>query len=204
MVVNPGDENRVLTVPNALSMLRLVLVPVFLVALAQGELVVALVVLAVSAVTDFLDGYIARRLGQVTRLGALLDPAADRLYIAAALVGLGILGLVPVWLIFSVILRDVVLLVIAIILLRSCGRTTLPVVRTGKVATAVLLVSFPVIVLGQVAFDPAGPVTVIGLAVAIFGAALYWVAGIIYIVQTRMLIRRLSGNGEQPSDTLDM
>lgn len=201
--MNPGDENRVVTVPNALSGLRLVLVPVFLVTLAQGQLIAALVVLAVSAVTDFLDGYIARRLGQVTRLGALLDPAADRLYIAAALVGLGLLGLLPTWLIVVVILRDVMLLVLAWILRRSCGRTTLPVVRTGKVATAVLLVSFPLIVLGQLAFERTEVVSAIGLGTAVLGAALYWAAGIIYIVQTRMLIRRLPGSGGSSSDRLD-
>jgi cardiolipin synthase len=81
-------SDRVLTLPNVLSLLRLVLVPVFLVLLVQGEDAWALVVLSISSVTDWLDGFLARRWNQITRLGQLLDPAADRLYIFAALIGL--------------------------------------------------------------------------------------------------------------------
>ena len=81
--------SEIWTIPNILSMLRLALVPVFLVFIVQGDYVVSLVVLIVASLTDLLDGYLARRLGQVTRLGQLLDPAADRLYIFAALLEIG-------------------------------------------------------------------------------------------------------------------
>ena len=106
-----GVSTRVWTVPNVLSMLRLLLVPVFLLLIVQGRYVAALVVLVIASFTDLLDGFIARHFNQVTRLGQLLDPAADRLYIFAALIGLAAQGLVPWWIVTVIILRDVLLIV---------------------------------------------------------------------------------------------
>src|SRR6185436_13484175 len=103
---------RIWTIPNVLSMLRLALVPVFLVFIVIGDYVSALVVLIVASLTDLLDGYLARRLGQITRLGQLLDPAADRLYIFAALVGLAANSLVPWWIVVVIVARDVFLLIL--------------------------------------------------------------------------------------------
>src|SRR5690606_24934199 len=97
---SPGQtvSSRVLTIPNLLSMFRLVMVPVFLVLVIGGNDVLALIVLVVASATDFLDGVLARRLGQITRLGQLLDPAADRLFIFATLIGLAARDIVPWWL----------------------------------------------------------------------------------------------------------
>ena len=83
------------TLPNLLSLLRLALVPVFLVLIITGHSITAFLVLALASFTDWLDGYLARKLNQVTRIGALLDPAADRLYIFATLIGLAVTGSIP-------------------------------------------------------------------------------------------------------------
>ena len=98
-----GVSTRIWTVPNVLSMLRLLLVPVFLVLVVAGEYVPALVVLVTASLTDLLDGFLARRFDQVTRLGQLLDPAADRLYIFAALIGLAANQLVPWWIVIVIV-----------------------------------------------------------------------------------------------------
>src|SRR5688572_18930562 len=97
-------------------MFRLLMVPVFLVFVARGDDIAALVVLAVASATDFLDGVIARRFGLITRLGQLLDPAADRLFIFAALLGLALRGVLPWWLVAVIVARDVVLLVVGVVL----------------------------------------------------------------------------------------
>ncbi|SEC59786.1 CDP-diacylglycerol--glycerol-3-phosphate 3-phosphatidyltransferase [Paramicrobacterium humi] len=195
-------SDRILTIPNVLSFVRLALVPVFLVLLVEGQDVLALVVLAVSGITDFLDGFLARRLDQVTRLGQLLDPAADRLYIFAALLGLGWRELIPFWLVVVIIARDVMLLALAVLLARH-GGTALPVVKTGKAATAALFIGLPVLMLGS-AVPSAGFLALpIGLGFSLLGALLYWVAGIIYIVQTRRLITRRPVPGDASSDTLE-
>ena len=104
-------REQFLTLPNLLSMLRLALVPIFLMLLLSERYLLAIAVLAFSSLTDYLDGYFARKFNQVTRLGQLLDPAADRLYIFSTLVGLAITGIVPAWLAIVIIGRDLVLAV---------------------------------------------------------------------------------------------
>jgi cardiolipin synthase len=150
-------ESRIWTIPNLLSMLRLALVPPFLVLIIVGDYVAALIVLIVASFTDLLDGYLARRLNQVTRLGQLLDPAADRLYIFAALVGLAANGLVPWWIVVVIVARDVFLLVLGVVLANH-GYGPLPVHQLGKVATFALFFGVPVIMLG-LAFPMVQPVS---------------------------------------------
>ncbi|GAA4382111.1 CDP-alcohol phosphatidyltransferase family protein [Agromyces bauzanensis] len=193
--------SRVWTIPNVLSMLRLALVPVFLVLIVVGGYVSALVVLVVASLSDLLDGYLARRLGQVTRLGQLLDPAADRLYIFAALVGLAANGLVPWWIVVVIVARDVFLLVLGVVL-ASHGYGPLPVHQLGKVATFALFFGVPVIMLG-LAFPSAQPVTEpVGWAVTLWGAFLYWWAGVIYAIETARVIRIPRVADDSRSDTL--
>ncbi|MFK4729155.1 CDP-alcohol phosphatidyltransferase family protein [Agromyces mediolanus] len=181
-------STRVWTIPNVLSMLRLALVPVFLVLLVMGEYIGALIVLVVASLSDLADGYLARRLNQVTRLGQLLDPAADRLYIFAALLGLAAGGLVPWWIVVVIVSRDVFLLVLGVVL-ASHGYGPLPVHQLGKVATFALFFGLPVIMLG-LAFPPVQPVSEpIGWAITLWGAFLYWWAGIIYAIETARAVR---------------
>lgn len=200
----PSQEvsDHIITIPNVLSFLRLALVPVFLILLVEGQDALALVILAVSGITDFLDGFLARRLNQVSRLGQLLDPAADRLYIFAALLGLGWRELIPFWLVIVIIARDVMLVVLAVMLARH-GSGALPVVKTGKAATAALFVGLPVLMLAAAVPSIGFLALPIGLAFSILGAVLYWAAGIIYIVQTRRLIRQRPVSADPTSDTLE-
>ncbi|QEO13213.1 CDP-alcohol phosphatidyltransferase family protein [Agromyces intestinalis] len=185
---NGEADRRVWTIPNVLSMLRLALVPVFLVYLVLGDYVAALIVLVAASLSDLLDGFLARRLNQVTRLGQLLDPAADRLYIFAALVGLAAGGLVPWWIVVVVVARDVFLLVLGIVLANH-GYGPLPVHQLGKVATFALFFGLPVIMLG-LAVPALEPITEpVGWAITLWGAFLYWWAGVIYAIETARVIR---------------
>jgi cardiolipin synthase (CMP-forming) len=187
------QTDRILTIPNVLSFLRLLGVPLFLwlvlVPQADGW---AFVLLVVSGVTDWLDGAIARATGQISRLGQLLDPLADRLYIAATLVGLAIRGIIPWWLVLVLLARDAVLAV-ALVLLKRRGITGLPVHFLGKAATFCLLWGFPLLLLGAGATGTsvtlADVARVVGWAFAIWGTALYWWAGILYLEQARRILR---------------
>jgi len=187
------QTDRILTIPNVLSFLRLLGVPLFLwlvlVPEADGW---AFVLLVVSGVTDWLDGAIARATGQISRLGQLLDPLADRLYIAATLVGLAIRGIIPWWLVVVLLSRDLVLAVV-LALLKRRGITGLPVHFLGKAATFCLLWGFPMLLLGAGAtgttFTLAEVARDVGWAFAIWGTALYWWAGILYLEQARRILR---------------
>ena len=179
---------RIWTIPNVLSMLRLALVPVFLALVVLEDYIAAFAVLVVAGLTDLLDGFLARRLGQVTRLGQLLDPAADRLYIFAALVGLAANDLVPWWIVVVIIARDAFLLVLGVVLANH-GYGPLPVHQLGKVATFALFFGLPVIMLG-IAVPAVEPVSEpVGWAITIWGAFLYWWAGVIYAIETARVIR---------------
>ena len=182
------QTDRVLTVPNALSALRLLGVPVFLwlilVPKADGA---AVLLLMVSGFTDYLDGMIARRWHQISKVGQLLDPLADRLYIFATLLGLGLRGIVPWWLVGLLVGRDL-LLAATLPLLRRLGRGPLEVHYLGKAATFNLLYAFPLLLLGDSPGTPATVARVLGWAFAIWGTGLYWWAGVLYLRQVRDLV----------------
>ncbi|MBB5632069.1 cardiolipin synthase [Cryobacterium mesophilum] len=181
-------SSRIFTVPNILSFIRLALVPVFLVLVIMGYDIPALIVLVVSSITDFLDGVLARRLDQVSRLGQLLDPAADRLFIFATLIGLAVRGIVPWWLVTVIVGRDVLLLVLGITL-ANFGYGPLPVHHLGKIATFCLFYALPILMIGQ-AFPAVAFVSApIGWAFALWGAFLYWWAGVIYIIETLRVVK---------------
>jgi cardiolipin synthase len=184
--VTPSD--RVVTLPNALSVLRLVGVPFFFWLVLAEHDGAAVLVLMVSGVTDYLDGKIARAWGQTSRLGTLLDPAADRLYILATLIGLTIRDVVPLWLTLLLVGRDL-LLATTLPLLKRHGYGPLPVHYLGKAATFNLLSGFPLILLGEWTNTVGDVAHAFGWAFAIWGTALYWWAGILYLVQVRSLLR---------------
>ncbi len=184
--VTPSD--RVVTLPNALSVLRLVGVPFFFWLVLAEHDGAAVLVLMVSGVTDYLDGKIARAWGQTSRLGTLLDPAADRLYILATLIGLTIRDVVPWWLTLLLVGRDL-LLATTLPLLKRHGYGPLPVHYLGKAATFNLLSGFPLILLGEWTNTVGDVAHAFGWAFAIWGTALYWWAGLLYLVQVRSLLR---------------
>ena len=181
-----GDQ--VLTLPNALSVLRLLLVPVFFWLVLSHHDGWALAVLMVSGFTDWADGKLARRWGQVSRLGQLLDPAADRLYIAATLIGLAWRDVVPWWVVGLIVLRDVLLAFTVPVLARH-GYGPLPVHFLGKAATFNLLYAFPLLLLAEVGGPLAGTARVFGWAFAWWGIGLYWWAGWLYVRQVRDVVR---------------
>lgn len=190
------------TIPNMLSFLRLLLVPVFLMLLVAGEDAWALLVLAVASLTDFLDGLIARHWGLITRLGQLLDPAADRLYMFAALLGLAWQDVVPWWFVALVVGRDVSMLVLGVTL-ANFGFGPLPVHQLGKAATFCLFYALPTIMLGQAFPELAWWSQPVGWAFALWGVLLYWWAGIIYAVESVRVIRIPRAEQAARSDTLE-
>jgi cardiolipin synthase len=185
---SPEISNRVWTVPNILSFIRLALVPLFLFFIISAQDALALIVLVVSSISDYLDGVIARRFNQITRLGQLLDPAADRLFIFAALIGLAARDVIPWWLFFVIVARDIMLVILGIIS-ANYGFGPLPVHHLGKVATAALFYALPILMLGQAFPDVAWATDPVGWAFALWGAFLYWWAGLIYVAQSVRISR---------------
>ncbi len=147
-----GSSDRVLTLPNLISSIRLLLIPVFvfLILSASTRLWGLLLVAAVMS-TDWVDGYVARRTGQVSEVGKILDPMADRISIAAALIAFVIAGIFPLWAALAVLVRDGAVLVVAIYLLARGGRLV-PVRWIGKSATFTLMVSIPLVAWGGSGF----------------------------------------------------
>jgi CDP-diacylglycerol--glycerol-3-phosphate 3-phosphatidyltransferase len=181
--------DRVWTLPNALSVLRLLGVPLFLwLLLGPEEDGWALVVLMVSGFTDWLDGKLARWLDQSSRLGALLDPAADRLYIVSTLVALALRGIVPVWLV-AVLLGRELLLGVMLLVLRRYGYPPLQVHYLGKAATLLLLYAFPVLLLADGTSPLAAIAEPFAWALTIWGTVLYLLAGAFYVVQVIGIVR---------------
>ena len=190
----PGDirppDGRVLTVPNLLSVLRLAGVPLFLWLLlgphADGY---AVLVLMVAGFTDWLDGKAARWLNQYSRLGELLDPAADRLYILATLLAFLIRGIVPWWVVAALVGRDVVL-AICVAIMRRRGYGPFPVTYLGKAATFNLLYAFPLLLLAQGDSTLAEVSRALGYAFTAWGGVLYLWSGFVYLIQSGRAMRR--------------
>ena len=184
---------RVLTVPNLLSLLRLAGVPLFLWLLlgphADGW---ALVVLMIGGVTDWLDGKLARLLNQYSTLGALLDPAVDRLYILAALVALAVRGVVPWWAVAVLIARDLVLAA-CLPVLRARGYAPFRITYLGKSATFLLLYAFPLLLVGAGDSAVAPLARALGYAVAVWGTGLYLYSGLVYLAEFVLALRRAPG-----------
>ncbi|MDK1474457.1 CDP-alcohol phosphatidyltransferase family protein [Streptomyces sp. 549] len=188
------QTDRILTIPNMLSMARLVGVPVFLWLILLPEFggpnmdLWALLILALSGISDYLDGKLARRWNQVSGLGRILDPAADRLYILSTLLGLTWRGILPLWLTGLLLARELVLLVMVWILDRR-GYAPPQVNFLGKAATFNLMYAFPLLLLSDGNGWIPSLAAIFGWAFAGWGTTLYWWAGILYVVQVRRIIR---------------
>ena len=181
-------STAVWTLPNVLSGLRLLGVPLFLwLVLGPEADGWALLVLVVAGATDFLDGWLARRWNQTTVVGQVLDPVADRLYILAVVVGLGLREVIPWWMAVSIPLRDALMWGL-VPLLRTRGLSSLPVHFLGKSATFNLLYAFPLLLLGDGDGVAAELARVFGWSFALWGVGLYWWAGVLYAVQVRRLL----------------
>src|SRR5688572_21133322 len=142
----------------------------------------------VAGVTDFLDGWLARRLDQFSTLGEILDPVADRLYILAVVIGLFLRDIIPWWVALALPLRDLLLWGL-VPFLRTRGFSALPVHYLGKAATFNLLYAFPLLLLGDGTGMVASLADVFGWAFAIWGIGLYWWAGVLYAYQVYKLMQ---------------
>ena len=183
--------DRVLTIPNAISAARLAGVPVFLWLVLGPQTATAdywaVALLIVAGLSDWLDGKIARALNQGSRLGEVLDPLADRLYIAATVVALAVRQIIPWWLVAILALRELVVGVALFVLKRRAGFGTLHVSLVGKTATLCLLYAFPLLLIGDHPGWLGTLARVIGWAFAIWGTMLYWWAAMLYLIQVRSL-----------------
>ena len=186
---DPGD--RVLTIPNALSVLRLILVPVFIYLLVVDANGWAVAVLMFSGFSDWADGKIARLVAnQSSKLGALLDPAVDRIYMIVVPVAMAVDGIVPWWFVAVLIARDV-LLALTLPILRSRGLTALTVTYIGKAATFSLMSGFPLVLLGQWDALWSRVILAIGWAFLGWGMAMYLWSAVLYLVQVTMVVRQM-------------
>lgn len=177
------DTDRVFTIPNVLSFLRLAAIPVFVWLIIAGQYLPAVIILAVSAVTDWFDGYLARRLRQRTKLGAQLDPITDRLYILSTIIAFMVRGIFPWWFVAILLARDL-MLVMLVPSLRRSGQMYLPVNLVGKAGTFALLLAFPVVLVSAPEAFNFQVACVLGWAIAVAGACLYWAAGLLYLRET--------------------
>jgi cardiolipin synthase (CMP-forming) len=190
-MANPPEElpDRWLTIPNVLSVIRLALVPVFLWLLlgpkADGW---ALAVLVYSGVSDWADGKIARWLNQASRLGAILDPAADRLYTLATVVAFVLRDIIPLWFALILVGRDL-MVAVCIWLLRRAGYAPPEVTYIGKAATFNLMYAMPLLLVAQGGSDFAAIARPFAYAFVVWGGMLFVWSGVLYVVQTRTALR---------------
>ncbi|KIQ19068.1 CDP-diacylglycerol--glycerol-3-phosphate 3-phosphatidyltransferase [Rhodococcus sp. MEB064] len=184
-------HDRIVTVPNALSLVRLIGVPVFLwLLLVEHAYGWALVLLLVSGATDWLDGKLARLLDQSSALGALLDPFVDRLYVVTTLVGFVIAGILPWWVALVLIGRDAILAA-TLLLYRRRGLAPPEVIYLGKAATFVLMSALPFLLAARVDWSGADIIEVPALALLVWGTALYVWTGALYLALALGPVRRL-------------
>ena len=191
-----GD--RIVTWPNVLSAARLAGVPVFLWLVigprtAQTDIIAA-ALLGFAGISDWLDGKLARMLNQTSRLGQLLDPAADRLYIAATIIALAVRGIIPWWLFAALAARELCMGMALLVLRRRTDYGEVQVSFVGKAATLCLMYAFPLLFLGAHGGTTAEVVRIIGWAFAVWGVALYWWAALLYLTEIRDLVK-----GARPS-----
>jgi len=189
----PSLARQALTVPNLLSILRLALVPVFLwLLLGPEEDGWAVALLMFGGFTDWLDGKLARWLDQMSRLGQLLDPAADRLYIVATLIAFLVREIVPWWVVAALLAREVVCALCILVLRRNCFAPP-EVTYIGKAATFLLMYAFPLLLLMQGDSGFAQASRPFAYAFMVWGTALYLWSGALYVIQT---VRAVSGSGQ--------
>jgi cardiolipin synthase (CMP-forming) len=183
-----GSGRRVLTVPNAISALRIALIPVFVALILDHDTTTAgLIMFGCVVATDWVDGTIARRTGQVSELGKVLDPVADRLAIAAGIIALAIRGVFPVWAAVAIIARDVAVLGVGVFLLAR-RHVRIEVRWIGKVATFSLMVAVPAIAWGALDLPLAAAATAVGWVCFAVGIVEYYVAAWVYGQDARRIL----------------
>jgi cardiolipin synthase len=190
----PSEEHeegldRILTVPNVITLVRLLCIPVFLWLLfGLHEQTAAAILLAVLGATDWVDGYVARRFGQVSTFGKVLDPTADRVLVATAVISIMAYGAVPLWFGIATIVREV-LVSVMVVLLASLGAARIDVLWVGKAGTFGLMFAYPTFLLAYGGAGWQAPITVIAYVTGIIGLVLAWIAAGSYIAPARKALR---------------
>jgi cardiolipin synthase len=190
----PSEEDeegldRILTVPNVITLVRLLCIPVFLWLLfGLHEQTAAAILLAVLGATDWVDGYAARRFGQVSTFGKVLDPTADRVLVATAVISIMAYGAVPLWFGIATIVREV-LVSVMVVLLASLGAARIDVLWVGKAGTFGLMFAYPTFLLAYGGAGWQAPITVIAYVTGITGLVLAWIAAGSYIAPARKALR---------------
>ncbi|MFP1676143.1 CDP-alcohol phosphatidyltransferase family protein [Gardnerella sp. Marseille-Q9185] len=185
---SPKAMNRVLTVPNLISFLRICSIPYIAWLITKNHMILALVVLAISAFSDCIDGYIARRWNQVSKLGQILDPIADRLLIIFSTVALAIAAIIPWWALVLVVLRDVIMAAL-VVLLAQHDYGPLPVNFVGKAGTALIMLAIvSLMIVYAVSTEAMFVLYAAAIACGIWGIVLYWYAGLLYYRQAYVLL----------------
>lgn len=186
--------SRLLTLPNVISFVRLATVPVFVWLFVSGRENLAVALYALGAWSDFLDGYIARRTDSVSELGKLLDPLADRIFIAALVVALVVRQVMPWWVAIAIVGRD--LLVVSLFpYLERRKIQRIAVNRLGKTATAALFLGLTLLALSETTLPGSDSMARPGLGASILGAALYWAAGFLYAREAMAKLQALKASG---------
>lgn len=187
---NPEEyevSNKIFTLPNLLSFIRLCMIPAFLILLLNDYNLIATIVFAIAASTDWIDGQVARRTNSVSKLGQLLDPFVDRFLMISGVVGLLLVGRLPVWIVLVVVLRDVFMLAGGSYLLTR-WKVRVPVIYAGKVATTLLYVGFAGVLLNMPLFEGLGLVSVSwlpGFSYDVYSWGFWFVyAGLIMLIGT--------------------
>jgi cardiolipin synthase (CMP-forming) len=189
LVVDDDGLDRILTVPNAITFARLLCIPLFLWLLfGAHRQAAAAVLLAVLGATDWVDGYVARRFGQVSTLGKVIDPVADRVLVGTAVISIVVYGAVPLWFGLATLAREV-LVSVMVLLLASLGAARIDVLWVGKAGTFGLMFAYPSFLLG---YGDAGwqePIRVIAWVTGLVGLTLAWIAAASYVGPARAALR---------------
>ncbi len=179
------DLGRILTVPNLITLVRLACIPVYVWLLfgAHRQTASALL-LAVLGATDWIDGYVARRFDQVSTVGKIMDPVADRVLVVTAVITITVHGAVPVWFGVATLAREVVVSA-AVLLLASLGAARIDVLWVGKAGTFALMFAYPAFLLSDGAASWQSVVHVVAWVTGLLGLVLAWVAACSYVPVAR-------------------
>lgn len=181
--------DRVLTVPNVITLVRLLCIPLFLWLLfGQREQTAAAILLGLLGATDWVDGYVARRYNQVSTIGKVLDPTADRLLVGTAVISVLVYGAAPLWFGIATIVREV-LVSAMVVLLASLGASRIDVLWVGKAGTFGLMTAYPAFLLAYGGAGWQAPFTVVAYVSGIGGLVLAWIAAGSYIGPARTALR---------------
>jgi cardiolipin synthase len=196
--VDDDGLDRILTVPNAITLVRLACIPVFLWLLfGLHQQTAAAILLAVLGATDWVDGFVARRYHQVSTFGKVLDPTADRLLVGTAVISVMVYGAVPLWFGLATIAREI-LVSVMVVLLASLGAARIDVLWVGKAGTFGLMFAYPTFLLAYGDASWQEPIKVIAWGSGLIGLTLAWIAAASYIGPARQALRAGRAGRKEP------